>query len=83
MINLGDIGASEIDRLAELKATRDIVAHNAGIANEIYVRKAGGLARAHQGESLSVSRSYVYDAADFLKRLVSDLANAAHTRLSP
>jgi hypothetical protein len=80
VINLGLVGASEINRLAELKATRDIVAHHAGIANDIYVRKAGGLARACPGESLSVSRPYVYDSADFLKRLVSDLTDAAYTR---
>jgi hypothetical protein len=48
------ITANESSRLAELKATRNVRAHNAGIANEIYVRKSGQLARAKAGEPLSM-----------------------------
>lgn len=83
LIKFRAVNTSQIGILAELKATRDIIAHNAGIANDIYARKAGSMARARPGESLSVSRSYVYDGADFLKGLVSDLTDAAHTRLHP
>jgi hypothetical protein len=36
---------NEIDALAEIKAARDILEHNAGVVNEIYRRKAGGKAR--------------------------------------
>ncbi|MEW6673941.1 MAG: hypothetical protein AB1427_19785 [Thermodesulfobacteriota bacterium] len=81
VINLKTIGISEINRLSELKATRDIVAHNAGIVNDIYIQKAGSLARARIGEAISVSRPYVYDSADFLKHLVFELTNDAYARL--
>ena len=73
----------DMARLAELKATRDIIAHNAGIANSTYLRKAGTLARAQLGERLKIDRPYTYEAGDFLSRLVVDLINAATARLSP
>jgi hypothetical protein len=81
IVRLG-VSARDIERLAELKATRDIAAHNAGIANEVYVRKAGSLARARANEALSMSRPYVYDSADFVKGLVRALVDAACARLS-
>jgi len=43
---------------AEVKATRDIYVHNAGIANSIYVQKAGSLARAADGELLPIDEQY-------------------------
>ncbi len=83
IIKLDAPTSSDIERLAELKATRDIFAHNAGVANEIYVRKAGSHARAFEGAALTISRPYLYDAVGFLKRLVSDLVAKAFKRLTP
>lgn len=40
-VKLGCPTDDEADALAEVKATRDILEHNAGIVNDIYVRKAG------------------------------------------
>ncbi len=42
----------------ELKATRDIHIHNAGTANDIYINKAGQLARVKSGNYLPVSVQY-------------------------
>jgi hypothetical protein len=69
-IRLGVITANESSRLAELKATRNVRAHNAGIANEIYVRKSGQLARAKAGEPLSMPTAR-------LTRAVLEIAAAA------
>ena len=41
----------EIDALAEIKAARDILEHNAGVVNEIYRRKAGKRARYEVGDT--------------------------------
>ncbi|SNR60317.1 hypothetical protein SAMN06265371_106188 [Lutibacter agarilyticus] len=42
----------------ELKATRDIHIHNGGTANDIYLSKAGVLARVKSGEYLPVDNQY-------------------------
>ena len=41
LTNLGCPTADEIEKLAEIKASRDILVHNNGIANATYVSKAG------------------------------------------
>jgi hypothetical protein len=52
----------EIERLAEVKATRDILEHNAGVANETYCRKAGKKARYQPGEVVAIDDAYHLDS---------------------
>jgi hypothetical protein len=80
IINLG-LPDGDVARLAELKATRDLHLHNRGVVNDIYLRKSGPLARGALGSVLPVSRPYVYDGVDFLKRLTDRLCAAARDRL--
>ena len=54
---------------AEIKATRDIIVHNSGIANELYVSKAGTAARGSVGERLKTDTRYFKDAIHTMKRL--------------
>jgi hypothetical protein len=82
VMRLEALTSDELARLAELKATRDVVAHNAGVANDFYVRKAGRLARARAGEHLGITRPYIYESADFLKLVVSRLTEAVLSRLA-
>jgi hypothetical protein len=63
IIRLHSIKPEDWARIAELKATRDVFAHNHGIANDIYVRKAGHLARAQPGQRLTLSRPYLYGSS--------------------
>lgn len=56
----------------EIKATRDIHVHNDGIANSIYVRKVGTLARAAEGESLPVDGEYLRESIACLKQVLAD-----------
>jgi hypothetical protein len=44
-VTLGCPSITEIERIAEAKATRDVIVHNRGIANRTYEAKAGNLAR--------------------------------------
>ena len=71
----------DISRIAEIKALRDILAHNAGIVNQIYLQKAGSLARAGLAARLPLSRPYTYDGADFLKYAVGRIAVATSRQL--
>ena len=44
--------------IIEIKASRDVLAHNNGIVNAIYVAKAGSRARHQEGEQLTMSEQY-------------------------
>lgn len=64
----------------ELKATRDIHIHSKGIANEIYLNKAGVLARVKSGRYLPVTIQYFLEMyeqclqlTDVLERALNDI----------
>jgi hypothetical protein len=82
VVNLKAISDADVEHIAEIKATRDIVAHNAGIANDIYIVKAGKAARAAVGETLPVTRPYTYESARFLKEMIKKMTDAATARLA-
>ncbi|MCH8274917.1 MAG: hypothetical protein IH851_09010 [Armatimonadetes bacterium] len=55
---------------SEVKASRDVVVHSAGVANSLYVEKAGELARAQPGETLLLDEDYFREAILRMKRLI-------------
>src|SRR5262249_31773472 len=72
----------EKDALAEVKATRDILEHNAGVVNEIYRRKAGTKARYAVGDQVEIDDTYHLDSWRLIKKVVTDVAAAAVGRLT-
>lgn len=60
-IGLPKISVEKIAKLAEAKATRDILVHNAGVVNQIYINKSGDAARFKSGEIIDVSGDYTRD----------------------
>jgi len=72
----------EIDALAEIKAARDILEHNAGVVNEIYRRKAGKRARYAVGEHVELDDAYRLESWRLIKKVVRDVTSAAIGRLS-
>ncbi|MGH7173535.1 MAG: hypothetical protein ACRELG_24910 [Gemmataceae bacterium] len=72
----------EIDALAEIKAARDILEHNAGVANEIYRRKAGKRARYEVGDHVELEDAYHLESWRLIKKVVQDVTSAAIGRLS-
>jgi hypothetical protein len=72
----------EIDTLAEIKAARDILEHNAGIVNEIYLRKAGNKARYKVGDHIELQDAYHLESWRLIKKIVRDVTSAAIERLS-
>lgn len=67
----------EIDRLAEAKASRDVLTHNQGIVNKNYLAKAASLARFREGERLDIPEPYHRQTWELLCKLVADLSDAA------
>jgi len=82
-LKLGCPTDDEIDALAEVKATRDILEHNAGVVNETYVRKAGKRARYAVGDRVEVAEAYHLESWRLIKKVVTDVAGAAAARLAP
>jgi hypothetical protein len=74
---LGCPSADEIEVIAETKATRDVLEHNAGIVGKVYVAKAGPKARFKEGEYVELSDRYLTDSWNLLKKVCNDLTAAA------
>lgn len=65
-------------RYVELKATRDIFIHNRGVANEVYVRKAGSHARVSAGSTLPVDVTYFLESYEACLQLTEWLERELH-----
>ena len=72
----------ETNALAEVKAARDILEHNAGVVNEIYRRKAGRRACYEVGDHVEIEDTYHLESWRVIKKVVGDLTSAALGRLS-
>jgi hypothetical protein len=66
----------EVESLAEVKATRDILEHNAGVVNDVYVRKAGKKARYSVGVRIDIDDAYHLESWRLIKKVVADLCTA-------
>jgi hypothetical protein len=72
----------EIDALAEIKAARDILEHNAGVVNATYRRKAGKKAPYEVGDHVELDDAYHLDSWRLIKKVVRDVTSGAIGRLS-
>lgn len=75
--------ADEIEQLAEIKASRDILVHNHGIANAIYVSKSGTRARYLDGDKLDVPEQYHRESWQMINKVVRDVSIAAIAKVRP
>lgn len=57
----------------EVKATRDLLVHNSGVVNQVYLRKAGARARAAEGETIPLDDQYFSESIRRMKRVVTKL----------
>ena len=64
-----DIQEATFAKYYELKATRDLLVHNTGIANETYLAKSGQYARAAMGDRLEIDREYFDNSLALVKRI--------------
>jgi len=77
LVKLGCPAPDEIEALAEMKASRDIVVHNKGIANAVYVSKSGSKARYKDGENLEITEPYHRVSWQLVKKVLHDISDAA------
>ena len=64
-----DLNDDAFEKYYELKATRDLLVHNVGVANEQYIRKSGSKSRAKSGEPVVIDRDYFDNSVALVKRL--------------
>ena len=57
------------NQFIEIKATRDIIVHNAGIVNNVYLIKSGDQARGKEGDVLLIDRKYFDESIRCMKKL--------------
>ncbi len=76
-VKLGCPTASEIDRIAEAKASRNVLIHNRGVASKTYEAKAGALARYKDGQRIDIPEHYHRETWELLRKVITDVANAA------
>lgn len=64
-----DIDPDIAKAFIEIKASRDIIIHNSGQINKLYVEKAGDQRRGEAGEELVIDRSYFRHVVVTIKKL--------------
>lgn len=74
LVNLNHPSKEEIENLAEIKASRDVLVHNRGVVNSIYVDKAGARKHFDVGTKLEVPEPYHLGYWDLLRKVVSEVA---------
>ena len=75
-VKLGCPTEDEIDRIGEIKASRDVLAHNRGVVNKIYLSKAGRFARFADAETLEISEQYHAESWELFRKVISDVFDA-------
>lgn len=78
---LGCPTAEEINRVAEAKASRDVLAHNRGVATMSYEAKAKPLGRYADGERIEVGEAYHRATWILLCKVVADVTDAAAAKI--
>jgi hypothetical protein len=65
-------------RYIEVKASRDIFVHNSGVANAVYVRKAGAYARVRDGETIPADVQYLLESYENCLQIADWLEKELH-----
>jgi hypothetical protein len=79
---LGCPTAGEVERIGEVKASRDILAHNRGIANKLYESKAGQAARYKDGDKIEIPEHYHRETWELIRKVIADLSAAAEAKFA-
>ena len=82
LVRLGCPTVDEIDSLAEIKACRDVLAHNVGTANVIYLDEAGAKARWSLDQQVIIDPPYFHDCMTLIRKIIQDLSAAAAARFT-
>ncbi|HQU45154.1 MAG TPA: hypothetical protein PK867_20230 [Pirellulales bacterium] len=80
MVKLGCPTGDEIEQLAEIKASRDVLVHSRGVANATYEEKAAGRKRHVASEKLEIPETYHRESWELIRKVVTDVSTAALTK---
>jgi hypothetical protein len=78
---LGCPTPDEIERIAEAKASRDVLVHNRGVASKTYEAKAGKLARSPVGQRMDIPEDYHRATWELIRKVIADISNVAIAKL--
>jgi hypothetical protein len=73
---------AQVDQLAEVKASRDLLVHNSGIVNSIYLDKAGTRARHQIKEKIEISPEYFRESWSLVRTVIDNVAGETIARLT-
>jgi hypothetical protein len=79
---LGCPTPDEIEKIAEAKASRDVLVHNRGVASKMYESKAGKLARYKDGQRIEIPEHYHRETWERIRKVITDISNAAIAKVS-
>jgi len=79
-VKLGCPTTDEIERIAEAKASRDVLVHTRGVVGKTYALKASRFARYKEGDKIDISESYHREIWELLRKIVADVSDAARTK---
>lgn len=69
------------DKWFEYKATRDLLVHNSGTINNIYLEKAGERARGELGEKVKITEGYFKDSLSDIKSMIGRIESRIRKNL--
>lgn len=79
IVDLPKINIDVLEKIAEAKATRDILVHNAGIINQTYLNKSGSAARFRINQKIDVSGDYTLTVWKlFVEHLIAIIDGIIH-----
>ena len=81
LVKLGCPTPDEIGRIGEAKASRDVLAHNRGVANKTYESKAGKFALYKEGDRIGVPEKYHRETWELIRKVAADISNAASAKV--
>lgn len=71
----------EIEKISEIKASRDVLVHNEGISNSKYIEKSGKFTRAPEGKELCFDHNYVYESWRVLNKVIAEVGKAVSKKI--
>lgn len=71
------------DSWFEFKASRDVIIHNSGIINSLYISKSGSKARGKENDILVIDKAYFSSCIALTKSLIGHCAKSSKESLVP
>jgi len=75
-----ELDSDIVNAFIEIKASRDIIIHNSGRINKLYVEKAGDQRRGEDSEELVIDRAYFRHVIVTLKKLSGQIQSKSEEK---